>query len=148
LHLAHQAPREVTFTLEVDERGDGRWRALETVTVPAKGYVARVLPADLRAEWLRLRASRDATVTAYLHCATPRPVAGGEDGLFAALAGAGEPADGGLVRPAGHNRNLQLLAGRLKPGERPGEGEYVEIDEGLRFVTPEAGRAAEVRERA
>jgi hypothetical protein len=59
LHLAHDAADAVTFTLEVDRAGDGRWSGLRRITVPASGYVWTEFPAAERGAWLRLRASRD-----------------------------------------------------------------------------------------
>ncbi len=36
-HLAHTAARPVTFSFEVDRRGNGQWQRLREVTVPAGG---------------------------------------------------------------------------------------------------------------
>ncbi len=125
VHLAHQGAQAVTFTLEVDERGDGRWRQFRAVNVPARGYVPVILPTALAAEWLRVSVDRETVATAYLHVSTPRPAAVNEAALFAGLApaAAGDPM-AGIVRQGFPTRNLQFLAG---------DGRYYEIDEQLAF---------------
>ena len=61
LHLAHDAAGSVSFTLEVDRRGDGRWSELRRVDVPAGGYawVSFAEGAGEQGAWVRVRASRD-----------------------------------------------------------------------------------------
>lgn len=58
LHLAHDAGVPVSFTLEVDRAGDGKWSRLRTIAVPANGYAWTVFSANERGAWVRLRASR------------------------------------------------------------------------------------------
>jgi len=67
VHIAHRAPAEVDFTLEVDPRGDGSWTRYQSLKVPAAGYAYHIIPAELKAIWMRLTASRDCTATAYFH---------------------------------------------------------------------------------
>jgi hypothetical protein len=59
LHLAHHAGAAVSFTLEVDRAGDGRWTPLRSVEVPAAGYAWVAFPPEERGAWVRLRAARD-----------------------------------------------------------------------------------------
>lgn len=65
LHLAHDAPRAVRFTLEVDFLGDGSWREYKTLTVPARGYTHHEFPAGFSAHWIRIRAHRACNATAH-----------------------------------------------------------------------------------
>lgn len=110
-----QPTTPVQFTLQVDAKGDGLWRDLETVTVPPDGYVAHLLPDDLDAVWLRLTVDRDCVATAVLH-QTSRPPVESRDGeseaLFRGLADVGDdevvPA---VVYAAKRNRNLRVIIG-------------------------------------
>ena len=143
-HPAAAAPRlaaavDATFTVEVDADGTGTWAAYKTFPVPAGGYVHHLLPADLKAEWLRLRTDRDGPVTAYLHCSSPRAAKDDDDAIFAGLAKANATAGmrAGLVRPAHHNTRLQFLAA---------DGGYWEVDKTMAFHRPEPGRADDVRQ--
>jgi hypothetical protein len=130
VHFAHRADTVATFTLEVDARGDGQWKKLSSVSVPARGYVPVILPATLAAEWLRVMVDRDTIATAYLHVSTPRPTAANEAALFAGLApaNASDPT-AGIVRQGFPTRNLQFLAG---------DGRYYEVDEKLTFRAVDA----------
>jgi hypothetical protein len=67
LHLAHDADRDVTFTVEVDFMGHGRWVAYDTFTAGARGYVHHVMPEGFAAHWLRVTSDQDCTATAQLH---------------------------------------------------------------------------------
>ncbi len=61
LHLAHDAATPVTFTLEIDRAGNGRWTELRRLTVPAAGYVHTAFASAEQAAWIRIRASHDLT---------------------------------------------------------------------------------------
>jgi hypothetical protein len=130
VHLAHQADTAVTFTLEIDARGDGQWKKLSSLDVPARGYAPVVVPASVAAEWLRVSANRDTVATAYLHVSTPRPAAANEAAIFAGLASATtDDPTAGIVRQGFPTRNLQFLAA---------DGRYYEVDEKLTFHATEA----------
>jgi hypothetical protein len=64
LHLRHDSDKAVTFTIEVDLFGDGRWAAYQQMTVPAKGYRFHVFPDGYSAQWVRVTVSQAATVSA------------------------------------------------------------------------------------
>jgi len=131
-------PAAASFAVELDPDGSGKWVPYKAFAVPASGYVYHLLPSDLKAEWLRVRADRDGTATAYLHCASPRAAAADDAAIFAGIAKASAAAGmcAGLVRPAGHNTRLQFLAQ---------DGGYWEVDETMAFHRVAPGRADEVR---
>ena len=112
LHLSHGTAHDVSFHLETSD-GRGAWQSLTTVTVPARGYVFEVFPADAPGQWIRATADRDATgVTAYLHYG-PSQGARTDRDMFASLA----EVDGtaahsvGVVRGRGENLGtLHMLA--------------------------------------
>ncbi len=135
LHLAHSSPEAVRFSLELDERGDGRWREWRSVQVAPKGHASLLLPTELAAEWLRVTIDRDAIATAFLHLQSPLDTSA-KAAMFASLA----PIDakggwvGGLLRPAGFSRDLQFLARPVDAAGRPGQAVYYEVNERLEFV--------------
>ena len=137
VHLAHDAATAVTFSLEIDELGDGRWREWKTVSVPPNEASSFALPGDLASEWLRVKIDRDAVATAFLHLQSP--IARDAKTIFSSLA----PADaagswiGGLLRPANFSRDLQFLARSLDADGQPVET-YYEINERLQFTRVDA----------
>jgi hypothetical protein len=139
LHLAHDAPGAATFSLELDERGDGQWKPWKPVTVAARSAASLLLPRDLRAEWLRVKVDRDLVATAFLHQQTPHAPAAAPT-PFASLAAADTAGGwaGGLLRPAGFSRDLQFLARPIDGSGRPGPEAYYEINERLEFTRVDA----------
>ncbi|KAA5538937.1 hypothetical protein FYK55_26065 [Roseiconus nitratireducens] len=111
----------VTFTIEVDRQGDGRWTSMQTVAVPGGGYVADELPEDFQAVWLRLKTDRDCIATAFLHQTTASYADGDAKqnrDLFAGLAEVGDSdVVGGLVYAAKRNRNLRVVTSPEKAYE-------------------------------
>jgi len=65
LHLAHDADRDVTFTVEVDFIGNGSWKIYQKVAVPPKGYVHHEFAEGFGAHWVRVTADADCTATAW-----------------------------------------------------------------------------------
>lgn len=107
LHLSHDSDQPVTFSI-----GSLAAKGAVDVTVPPKGYVAHVLAANSKVEWMRVRADRDCKATAYFHLTqtAERPAA---KGLFDSLANVSEtgPRTAGIVRPRGENLGtLQFVA--------------------------------------
>ncbi|MHB1034808.1 MAG: hypothetical protein ACYC35_11065 [Pirellulales bacterium] len=146
LHLAHESDRPVTFTLAIDATGNGQWKEYSRLTVPAKGYRPFIFPERFAAQWIRLAADRDCTATAYFHYASPRDTSRDDPSMFAGLAEvADRGAVAGLVRPAGHNRNLQFLARAAARDGKTSDAGYYEVDETLRMKPTEPSRADEVR---
>lgn len=142
LHLAHTSPHPVDFRIEIDEKGTGNWIPYRTLQVPAKGYAFDLMPEDLSATWLRITAEQNCEATAYFHYFTPRSFSAESQRLFAGLTDAGEASVPALIRPARHNRSLQLLL----QGEKEA---YLEVSlneaaTDLLFATPAENRAAEV----
>jgi hypothetical protein len=67
LHLCHDAPKPVEFTIEVDFLGDQTWKSYKTITVPARGYEYHVFPTGFSSHWLRVVSDTSCKATAYLH---------------------------------------------------------------------------------
>ncbi len=70
LHLAHGGEQPISFIIETDAKGNGRWTRLREVTVPAKGGVWVEFKRGESGAWVRLTAARDAAqTTAFFHYA-------------------------------------------------------------------------------
>lgn len=54
VHISHDAEETVSFSIEVDFLGCGKWCHYDTIAVPAKGYKFHVFPEGFSAHWVRL----------------------------------------------------------------------------------------------
>jgi len=100
VHLAHDASRPVTFTLEIDATGDGRWTKYASVTVPAGGYAYHVIPPETGGEWIRAKTDADVdSATAFFHYGSAGQAA--DPALLRSLPAAEPPArrSEGVIRP-------------------------------------------------
>ncbi len=164
LHLRHDAAAPVEFILEVDRAGDGTWRELRRVEVPATGYTWTVFTAAEQGAWIRLRASRDlgraSAVFSYRNIDSRRP---STDAKFATLArdDSSDPIGGLLyARGAGKKTLGVTVGGRfhelgedlvLRPSDETGAATWMQTnvaipadaiaeDEASLIYTDEAGR--------
>ena len=145
LHLSHNSNHPVTFRLEVDRHGSGRWETYKSLRVPAKGYRYHIFPTEMNAQWIRLRARNEASsATAYFHYSeASHPGEAADAGIFQSLAriGADAPMAGGIVRPRGADLGtLQYVARKSADNNQIEEIQYragpdVELE---RFEKPEA----------
>ena len=136
LHLAHDAPTPVIFSIEIQKPGENNWKRYKDVTVQPKGYNYIIFPGSLAANWVRVKVNKDCKATAFFHfTGEPHQQA---DAMFNSLAGIDDADNGNasLIRPAAHNRNLQVLhiAGDKK--------QYEEVNEKLEFLNPDADSTA------
>jgi hypothetical protein len=137
LHLSHDSDQPVTFTIETDADGHGKWTQYQAVTVPPHGYAWHVVPADVSAEWVRLRTDRDcANTTAYFHYG-PGGGASADADSFAAIPDAGfkGPATFGSLRPLGEDRGTLLLETLSSdtPAAAPGKPPAFEVAPDMKF---------------
>ncbi|MGD1891602.1 MAG: hypothetical protein ACFB15_13535 [Cyclobacteriaceae bacterium] len=135
LHLVHNQSQAVTFTLEVDREGNNQWQELTTVEVDESQYAYYIIPNDTRAEWIRLKTNQNCIASAYFHFNQKR------DGEtlnlgFQTLASPSQIASANVIRPAGHNTNLQVL--------NKATDTYWEVNEKMQFIQPAENRTAEV----
>jgi len=136
----------VTFSLEIDVQGNGKWTEYQKIAVPAGGYVCHTFPDDFAAQWIRVTADRGCVATAFFHYSSPGHDPQDNAKLFSAIAGVNDrQAVAGLIRPAKHNRNLQYVAQRIGQDGQVNET-YYEVDEKLAFAKPAKDRADEVKE--
>ncbi len=142
LYLKHDADQSVTFTVEIDEHGDGHWRTLREIKIPASSPHAHwIVPPPTAGEWVRLTADRNCTATAYFHYQTPRETDTNEQAILNAIDSVraeNSPVVGGLIRPAARNQSLQWQITDLNGQPMPGGYREIDIDPdnpaALRFV--------------
>ena len=139
LHLAHDAPAAVTFTLEVDRLGNNTWSELRRLEVPAGGYAfTEFSPTDTGA-WIRVRTSRDCahlTATFSYRATDARTTTAAS--LFTGLAtDASKKPLGGLLHARGAGKKtLGLAVGdtfyemgpelQLRPSAEPGAAAWMQ----------------------
>lgn len=112
LHLSHESDHPISFTLEVDRQGTGRWEALRQLQVPAHGYTHHRFPDSLEAEQMRLVPDQDGRyVSATFHYGWGGG-ASQDPESFRALAPADPttPRSVGLVRAEGGDRGTLEFA--------------------------------------
>lgn len=64
LELVNHGDKSVTFTLEADPSGDGRWFEYERFEIKAGGKCKHVFPASFQARWIRIVPDKDTEATA------------------------------------------------------------------------------------
>ncbi|MFC5412935.1 hypothetical protein ACFPMF_26665 [Larkinella bovis] len=143
VHLSHNTGKATTFTLEISQKGTNDWQPYQTVTVPASGYAYHIFPATVSANWIRVKSGQDGNATVFFHFQGTGHSAQTARSLCRALADIDDksPVTAGLIRPAGHNKNLQFLDLSAPSGPT-----YYEVDEKLGFARPAENREKEVAE--
>ncbi len=106
VHLAHDSAEAVTFSFEVDAKGDGTWQSLRSVEV--HGYAWVDFPASERGTWVRVKTDRGCTkTTAFFQFGNADTRGSGATAMFEGVGGAG-----GLLSARGANlRTLRLAQG-------------------------------------
>jgi predicted aminopeptidase len=66
LHLSHDAASTVSFRVEVDFLGTGRWQRYAELPVEAGGYAHHEFPAGFSAHWVRVVPGQDCRASAQL----------------------------------------------------------------------------------
>jgi hypothetical protein len=135
--LAHDGVAATTFTLEIDEQGDGRWRTWRDAALPAGERAAWIeLPAELPGAWIRAKTDRDvarASVTFQYAARDDRTAA--RDPLFRGLSRAGDATSQGafLLTRGANLRTLSVLAATITP-ERTTLGDAYELSADLKLT--------------
>ena len=133
LHLSHSSKKAVTFTLEIDVKGNNEWRRLTKLTVPAKGYVAHIFKESDRGQWIRIKAGSSAgNVTACFSYASDDSRTARAAEIFEGLATKRtEKVLGGTMRGLDYkNRTL----GFVSENNFNEEHRFYEIDAAMNFL--------------
>ena len=135
VHLSHDKTSAVTFTFEIDSKGDGIWSKYASVVVPARGYAYHVIPSDVKGEWIRVKTdSAVSSATAYFHYFSSPKAA--DEAMFKSLPPADRPAarSEGVIRPQSDAElTLQFAADILDASGKIVEQGYYEIGGDMRL---------------
>jgi len=119
--LGHDGTAATTFSLEIDERGDGQWKTWADVALKADETTRWVeIPATVAGAWIRAKADRDvakASVTFQYAAKDERVTERGA--LFKGLSKAGDATSQGafLLTRGGNLRTLSVLAATMTPDQ-------------------------------
>lgn len=136
------------FTLQLDRKGNNDWVPFHTVQVSPGGYTFMQIDDSVSGEWIRIVPAQDGVATAYFHYVTPRDNRPEEQAEFDSLAEVRDegPINGGVIRPAAHNRSLQWLYNKNTPHS---EDQYLEVElngkSSFGFTSGKEDRSDEVR---
>lgn len=134
--LIHGADSPVTFTLEVDRRGNDQWAQLEQVTVPAGQATWHAFEPNEQGVWLRLSIDQScADVTAQFQYTNQDKRGNQPSQRFDGLRTAGsESYSQGIVRARGERlQTMAFSATQVEEGEVVHEGFY-ELDGQMNLV--------------
>lgn len=59
VHFRHSAGKPVSFRIEVDLLGDGKWSEYKVIDVPSTGYSFHTFPDGFSAQWVRIVTMQD-----------------------------------------------------------------------------------------
>ena len=142
LHLSHKSAMPVSITLETDPHGNGDWKVLSRVAVPANGSSRVDFTEPQQGEWIRLKSDRDATaLTAAFVYSNPDTRGTTPDRMFDGIARVGSgDSTSGWMRVRGNNKRTLLLAAGTT-GSKPDGGACYELDASMKLrplATPPA----------
>ena len=125
LILTHSTASPVTFTLEVDQEGNGQWSELRKITVSAKGTVKHQFTAEEKGVWIRLTADTNATgVSAHFQYRNRNVRSAQNDPLFNGIATLEKAAAStGVMRSLAYDKLGLALA----------DGGYYELNQKMEF---------------
>lgn len=137
LHLAQSANQTVNFSIEVDKLGNNTWVNYKTIAIPANTYQYFIFPDNFNANWVRFKTDADTKASAFFHFTGKMQQQ--QDPMFNSIAGINEQVEinTNLIRPSGHNKNLQVL--------NTNSDKYTEINEKLQTLTNTADSTAEMK---
>lgn len=106
LYLIHSSASPVTFTLEVDEKGTGKWTELRKIKVSANEPALHLFDDAEDGEWVRLRADKNAAgVSAHFQYRSQDTRTAQNDSLFDGIATLEKAtASTGVMRSLAHNK--------------------------------------------
>ncbi len=142
-HLTQESSYAVNWTLEIDEEGNGNWKVWKNLTLERKAYHFEILPESLKGSWIRIRSDKAVQASAYFHYSSSRESLPKEESRMQGIASFGEKEDfsGALIRPAGHNKSLQIWDPQM---ETYWEANLNSDTTGLTFSHGEKNRSEEV----
>ena len=141
----HNAGKEdVTFTFEVDVKGNGTWKKLRTVLLSAgQSKNISFLPTEI-GEWIKVKSNKNTTATVNFNYTDDTRFVTGSDPIFKGLSAvSGDELSGGLLYALGDKRRkLGILASDLSMGKFNEVG-YYELDSAMNLTRREDPKTAD-----
>ena len=133
VHLAHDGETAATFRFEIDEKGNGTWKPLRSVSVPSHGYKWVDLTGDPAAAWIRLICDQPLTqATAWFHYSNEDKRGSDGDPIFAGIARSdAKQLTGGVMRARDKNKRTLHYAAFEAGESGPKELGLYELDADL-----------------
>ncbi len=121
VHLWHQSNKTIGFTLEIDRDGKGDWKPYRSIMIKPHTYQWLVIPANVRGEWVRVRACRDCRGATAFFTYGPGGGAVEDPSLFTALAplGSSDALSASVLRPIGNDRGTLVFIPAHANGGNP-----------------------------
>lgn len=135
VHLGHQTDQAAVLTLEVDQWGDGNWKQMKQVKLPANSVQWVDLMEMPEVQWMRVVSDQQLTnATAMFHCSNPDKRAPRPNSIFNGLAEYGSNSlTGGIVRARDKNtRTLHFVSSGYQDSTVVEQGLY-ELDSQLKL---------------
>jgi hypothetical protein len=139
----------VSFTFEVDKKGDNTWERLKTISLKADEAANIPFPSNQKGEWIKVIADKATTATVHFSYVQKDSRSNVPDPVFKGLAGVNQiGSDAGLLWDLDRNRRkLGVLAG-IATNEGFTESGYYELDSLMTLVKKDdAQTVAYIREK-
>ncbi|WP_210422404.1 hypothetical protein [Spirosoma sp. KCTC 42546] len=126
---------DVVLTFEVDKTGTGSWTTLQTTTVGAHNAAHVAFSADTPGEWIRVKSSKAATISAHFFYSATDARTTKANPLFTGLSTvAAANTTGGLIYGLGKNRRALAMAAQTYSGKQVSDVGYYELNGSMQLV--------------
>lgn len=141
--IRNEGKQNTSFVFEVDTKGNGEWKTLRSVQVPAGKSAYITFDKNEKGEWIRVKAENDTRTTISFNYTSEDNRKTRPASMFNGLARKdGSSYIGGILYGLGDNRRaLGLVANEYKDG-RMTEGGYYEMGEEFKLVKKEDSKTA------
>lgn len=136
--IKNDGAEEVTYTFEVDKKGNDEWTKLQTVNVPAGESTHLFFATDTQAEWIRVQTDKDVqTSVSFVYTTADKR----DEEVAPIFQGLSEVSDknslGGLLYGLGDNRRTLGVVATTNANGLVEENGYYEMSDTLALVRKE-----------
>ena len=142
--INHEGEQSVSFSFEVDRKGNGQWVEFKEIEAKAGESVHLEFDQDENGEWIRVKTNKDTKGTVHFFYSDLKRFQQSPDPIFTGLTGIEQKeSSAGLLYGLGDNRRaLGILAGNISDN-RFRENGYYELDGQMNLVKSEDAKTAE-----
>lgn len=141
--IKNEGAQAVTFTLEVDAKGNNNWKTLKTVSVKGGEAADMIFSDQETGEWIRVKTDKETKATVHFTYTQSDNRKNTTNPMFAGLAGvSASETKAGLLWGLGENRRkLGVLAG-IETDQKFTESGYYEMDSLMNLVKKDDAKTA------